>query len=88
MIGLNCALQAGKEHHQLRAINSLFTYLFDDNGVRFIRYKGDIGYKTNKGGLKHRKVDPKVVDIYPVQNSVRCPVGIIDKYLSLLPQGR
>ena len=90
VVGLNCALQAGKEHRFLRSIpfNSQFCYLYNDQGIRYIRYTEDIGLKTNCGGLKHRKIDPKVVDIYPVPNSRRCPVTIIDKYLSLLPQAR
>ena len=81
-------LCAGKEHRNLRSINSQFTFLYDDRGVPFIRYREDIGYKTNKGGLKHRKIDPKVVDMYSIQGSTRCPVSIIHKYLSMLPVGR
>ena len=41
--------------------------------------------KTNKGGLKHRKVEPKVVDVYPIPEIDRFPVRLILKYLSLLP---
>ena len=40
----------------------------------------------NKGGLKHRKVEPKSVDIYQQKNSDRCPVRLIIKYLLLLPK--
>ena len=89
VVGLNCALRAGKEHRKLRSIpfSSQFTFMHDDQGTRFIRYQEDIGLKTNKGVLKHRKLDPKIVDIYPI-NTKRCPVGIIEKYLSLLPTGR
>ena len=42
--------------------------------------------KTNKGALKHRQVDPKVVDLYPLENSDRCPIKVIMTYLALLPQ--
>ena len=52
----------------------------------FIRYTEVIGLKTNKGGLKYRKVEPKSVDLYPSQNPDRCPVNIILRYLSLIPK--
>ena len=45
-----------------------------------------MGLKTNKGGLKHRKVTPKEVDLYPIDNLEWCPVRIIMKYLQLLPK--
>ena len=35
--------------------------------------------------MKHRKVEPKVVDVYPIENIERCPLRIIIKYLSMLP---
>ena len=90
MIGKGCALRAGKEHHVLRGIgcNSQFEFLHDEDGQVFLRYAEDIGLKTNKGGLKHRKVEPKVVDVYPIENQERCPVRIILKYLSLIPKNR
>ena len=63
VLGKGCALQAGKEHRQLQSIgfNLQFLFLHDDEGQIFIRYFKDICWKTNKGGLKHRKVDPKQV---------------------------
>ena len=90
LVGLHCALRAGKEHHNLRAIpfNSQFTWLHDDTGITYLRYTEDLGLKTNKGGLKHRKIDAKQVDVYPIPNSYRCPLCIIGMYLSLLPQDR
>ena len=51
-------------------------------------YEEDIGLKTNKGGLRHRKIEPKIVDVYPIPNSQRCPVKVIEKYMSLLPPQR
>ena len=64
-IGLSCSLRAGKEHHVLRSIpfDSQFTFMYDDRGKLFFRYVEDIGLKTNKGGLKHRKVSPKCMFI-------------------------
>ena len=90
VIGKGFALRAGAEHRALRSppFNSQFEFVHDNSGVAMIRYKEDVGMKTNKGGLKHRQVDPKVVDLYPVENSDRCPVQIIMKYLSLLPPNR
>ena len=90
MIGLHCALRAGKEHRVLRSLpfNSQFKYIYEPSGEMYVRFTEDGGMKTNKGGLKHRKFEPKVVDIYPAQNSDRCPIGILSKYLSLLPCNR
>ena len=68
---------------------SQFEWIRDDEyNVFFLRYSEDIGLKTNKGGIKHQKIDPKIVDVYPILNSYRCPVRIIGMYLSLLPQHR
>ena len=68
--------------------NLQFTFLTDSNGSTFIRYREDLGLKTNKGGLKHRKIYPKVVDIYPIQDKCRCPVHNILIYIFLLPANR
>ena len=57
-------------------------------GVKFLRYEENIVLNTNKGGLHHHKIEPKVVDVYPIPHSNRCPVNIIEKYLSLLPPHR
>ena len=89
-LGLHCALRAGKEHRSLRSppFKSQFQILNDSGGKVFVRYTKDFGLKTNKGGLKHRKLDPKVVDVYPSSNQDRCPVAILLKYLSLLLKSR
>ena len=58
------------------------------SGETFIHYTKDIGLKTNKEGIEHRRIDPKVVDIHAISNVDRCPVSIITKYLSLLPKDR
>ena len=91
-LGLGCAMRAGKEHHGLKApgpgVESQFTWKYDDNGVRFIRYTQKLHSKTNQGGLRHRKCKPKIVDIFPIPNSKRDPVMIIEKYLSVLPCNR
>ena len=87
-LGLSCSLHAGKEHYALRSIpfRSQFTFMYDDRGKFFFHYVEEIGLKTNKGGLKHRKVEPKSVDVYQISNVDRCPVRILNLYLSLLPK--
>ena len=91
MIGLHCALQAGNEHRVLRSIpfDSQFEFVKECSGYVYVRFTEDVGMKTNKGGLKHRKMEPKVVEVYPnASNTDRCPVAILHKYLSLLPLNR
>ena len=44
--------------------------------------------KTNKGGLKHRKIEAKTLDLYATSNEDRCPLQAIIKYLALLPKNR
>ena len=90
MIGKGFALHAGKEHQGLRSppFNSQLELMRDDQGYWFIRYSEEIGFKTNKGGLKHRKVEPKEVDMYAIENAERCPIHLIIHYLSLLPKER
>ena len=87
VFGLSCALHAGKEHHQLKSPspNSQFTILTDREAAHFLRYQEDVGLKTNKGGLKHRKYNGKVVNIYPAPDPARCPVAIFLSYNSKLP---
>ena len=90
VLGLSCALRAGKEHRQLRSFgfNSQFTWHVDHEGNRFFTYKEDIGLKTNKGGLKHRKFTPKVVNVYQNSNPSRCPVRLLYAYFCKLPLNR
>ena len=89
-IGKGFALRAGKEHRNLRAIpyNSQLKFMRDPDGEIFLRYTEDIGLKTNKGGLKHRRVSPKTVDLYSAKNRDRCPLQAIIKYMSLMPKNR
>ena len=68
--------------------HSQFEVLNDSDGNLFLRYTEDIGLKTNKGGLKHRNVDSKVVDIHCISDVTRCPVRIFLHYLSKLPKNR
>ena len=89
-IGKGFALQAGKEHRALRGIpfQSQLQFMRDSDGEIFLWYSEDIGTKTNKGGLKHRKIEAKTVDLYATANADRCPLHAIMKYLSGLPKNR
>ena len=84
------ALRAGKEHQALHGIpfNSQLKFLRDDDREYFLRYTEDIGLKTNKGGMKHKKVEVKCVDLYASDRPERCPLRVILWYLSLLPKTR
>ena len=89
-LGMALALRAGKEHRALRGMgfNSQIKWKMDRNGQRYFTYTEDIGLKTNKGGLKHRKVQPKVVDVYAISDTRRCPVRILYKYFCRMPINR
>ena len=89
-LGLSCSLRAGKEHYVLHSIpfDSQFTFLYDSRGKLYFKFREDVGLKTNKGGIKHRKLDPKVVDVYQINNDKCCPVRILKLYMSLLPKNR
>ena len=90
LLSLHCSLRAGKEHRILRSIPfcSQFQFLYDCNGKLFLRYIEDVGLKMNKGGLKHRSVECKQVDVYCTSNIECCPVRIFQEYLGKLPKNR
>ena len=48
-------------------------------------YRKDTVTKTNDGGLANLKKECKVVWVFPSENVTKCPVHIVDKYVSLLP---
>ena len=87
-VGKGFALWASKEHRALCAIpfDSQFSFHRDEDQELYLQYKEDIGTKTNKGGLKHKKVDTKTVVMYVSDRPDRCPLHIIMKYMSLLPK--
>ena len=89
-LGLSCSLRAGQEHRNLRSIpfQSQFTFLYDQFGKLYFRYTEDIGLKTNKGGIRQRKLEPKSVDVYQIDDVKKCPVRILQKYMSMLPKHR
>lgn len=87
LLGLSCALRAGKEHQVLRALdrNSQFSIHYDDDGYRYLLYREDLLTKTNRRGIKHKKYTGKTVSVYPANNPECCPVTILKFYMSKLP---
>ena len=75
-MGKGFALQAGKEHSGIwrPPFDSQLHFLHDEEGTVFIRYTEDLGLKTNKGGIRQKRIEPKIVDLYPIENVDRCPV--------------
>ena len=56
-------------------------------GDRCFVYYEDTCTKSNDRALKNMKVDRKVVWVHPNKIDVRrCPVRIVEKYLSLCPE--
>ena len=51
-------------------------------------YTEDTVTKTDDGGLGSLWKDRKIVWIYPTSNINKCPVRLIDKYISLCPEVR
>ena len=87
LLGMTCVLRAGKEHRSLHSFgfSSQLSWHMDSNGNRYFTYREDLGLKTNKGGLKHRKMSPKVVNVYQSGNRECCPVWILYIYFCKLP---
>ena len=91
ILGINLALHAGDEHHDLRrnspAKCSQISFERDiASGKRCLVYREDTVTKTNDGGLANMKKQRKVVWIFPNDSVVRCPVRLVDKYVSLCPE--
>ena len=88
MLGKGFALRVGEEHRMLKAppFSKQLTFMHDEQGVVFVRYSEESGVKTNEGGLKHRKGEPKTVDMYAITDLDRCPVRLLLTYLSKLPK--
>ena len=89
LLGVNLALRAGDEHYNLRrdapGLPSQLSFERNSKGQRCLVYREDSVTKTNSGGLKDYKKEHKVVWVHPSENSVRCPVRLVDKYISLCP---
>ena len=89
LLGINVGLQVGDEHYDLRRdtpnLPSQLQFKSDSKGVRCLVYTEDTATKANDGGLNSMHRERKVVWVYPSESPERCPVHIIDKYISLLP---
>ena len=49
-------------------------------------YHEDAVTKTHDGGLNDLRKERKIVWVFPSSNITRCPVRLVEKYLSLCPQ--
>ena len=92
VFGLNFALRAAQEHRNLRwktpESESQIQVHTASNGKRFLRYTEDTS-KTRQGGLRHRKLEPKVVNSYEnTEKPERCIVRLYEKYVSHCPKVR
>ena len=90
LLGINCTLRAGDEHYQLRRETPLkksqIQFEVSELGERCLVYYEETGTKSNDGGLKHMRYDRKIVWVHPNNvNRERCPVRLVEKYLSLCP---
>jgi hypothetical protein len=84
LVGIHFALRAGAEHTNLRA-NGQISLQTDNDNQPFLRYREDTS-KTKHGGLKHRRVEGKVVDAFQnTDNPGRCIVQIYRDYMSRRP---
>ena len=85
LLGLHFALRAGKEHRQLRFVDSQLSVEIDSKGERCLRYVEDTS-KNRQGGLKHRKIEPKTVYAYPNKLCPeRCILNVYEQYISHRP---
>ena len=85
LLGLHLALRAGSEHYRLRYVNSQIVITTNKDGRRYLRYHEDSS-KAAQGGLKHRKIQPKIVDAYDnPSNPARCIVRLYEKYTEQRP---
>ena len=89
LLGINLALRGVDEHYQLRREmpdkSSQISLERNNNGIKCLVYREDTCTKANDGGIAHMKKERKIVWVYPSENVERCPVRIVEKYLSLCP---
>ncbi len=83
--GLYFALRSGREHRQLR-LRPCQIELFEMEGERpYLKYTEDLS-KNRPGGIKGRKIKPKVVIHHAnSDNSDRCFVRLFKKYINMCP---
>ena len=83
--GKNFFLRGGVEHRELK-LSQLRREVVTVNGEATVRYTyTEYGSKNRSGGLKQLSQKNKVVHQYESANAERCPVHLLDKYISKLP---
>ena len=89
LLGLNLGLRAEDKHYALRRGSvdrpSQISFERAENGKRCLVYHEDSVTKMNDGGLGQFKKERKVIWVYPSDDPVKCPVRLVDKYMSLIP---
>ena len=85
MNGLYFALRSGNEHRNLR-FSPCQIEVHDNEGERpYLLYTEDLS-KNHPGGLKGRRIKPKVVCHYAnIDNPSRCFVTLFKRYTTLCP---
>ena len=85
LIGVNFALRGGEKHRRLRVgSGSQLSIVQLSGGREVLRYSEDVS-KSNQGGIKHRKISPKVVDAFASDTSERCIIRIYKAYMGRRP---
>ena len=82
--GLYFALRSGKEHRQLRHNPCQIELVEHPRERAFLRYTEDIS-KNHQGGLKGRKIQPKVVMHGEFRKQQRCFVRLFKRDRSSVP---
>ena len=90
LIGINFGLRAGDEHYDLRRDTvekpSQIQFKVDSEGNRCVVYSEDSVTKTHDGGIKDMRKERKIVWVHQSCDKTRCPVQLIEKYISLCPR--
>jgi len=82
------ALRSGNEHRALRFSPSQIEVVEREGERPYLLYTEDIS-KNHPGGLKGRRIKPKVVRHHAnIQNPTRCFVRLYKLYMSLCPSDR
>ena len=88
MNGIYFALRSGSEHRQLRSDPCQIKLVERPGHRSYLEYTEDVS-KNRQGGLKGRKIKPKVVHHYDnPENPERCFVRLFKLYQQLQPPDR
>ena len=90
LLGINIFLRAVEEHYYLRRSvaegTSQLSFELNTRGEKCLVYREDSITKTHDGGLNDMRRERKIVWVFPSENRSRCPVRLVEKYLSLCPK--